>query len=44
MNIDELTPEQLETLEAQIEARKQAESDRIRRERETYRDIVGKTV
>lgn len=42
--IDELTPAQIAQLEQQIEARKKADNDRLKSEREAYKDLVNKTV
>lgn len=44
IEIDELTPAQIAQLEQQIEARKKADNDRLKSEREAYKDLVNKTV
>lgn len=44
VNIDNLTPEQLKHLEAQIENKRKAEQARVQNEREAYKQLVDGTV
>jgi len=44
MNIENLTPEQLSELEAQIEARRKAATQKIKDDREAYKELVNETV
>lgn len=44
IEIDKLTPQQLRDLEAKIEAKRLAEKNRIRAERENYKTLVNTTV
>lgn len=44
MNIEDLTPEQLEQIQRQLEEKRKAEADRINRERDSYKQLVDTTV
>ncbi len=44
LEIDKLTPEQIKELEAQLEAKRMAEKNRIKAERENYKGLVNATV
>lgn len=44
IDLSTLSPEQLEQLEQQLEAKKRAEKDRLNKERDSYKEMVNKTV
>lgn len=44
IEIEDLTPEQLETLEQKINAKKQAQQDLLKAERASYKELVNQTV